>query len=111
MTSGEIIMERHKTIEVNILEEDIETIIEMTILEEVEVGLGTDNIQVILAEMIEVAAVGLDQVQELALTETELRCFKCREYDHFAKDCQNFQTKKEPEQIQPIYNLMKKKQH
>ena len=28
-----------------------------------------------------------------------IRCFKCREYDHLAKDCPNLQTEKEPEQI------------
>ena len=44
----------------------------MTTLKEVEVGLGTDNIQVILRKMIEVAVVGQDQAQELVLRETEL---------------------------------------
>ena len=53
------------------LEEDIEIIIEMTTLEEVEVGLGKDNFQVILEGMTEGVAVGQDQVQELVLTETE----------------------------------------
>ena len=33
------------------------------------------------------------------------RCFKCREYDPFTKDCLNSQTEKEPEQIQQMYNL------
>ena len=41
---------------------DIEIIIETTILEEVEVGIGKDNTQVILEGMIEAVAVGLDQV-------------------------------------------------
>ena len=52
---------------------DTEGIIEMTTLEEVEVGLGTDNIQVISAEMTEVVVVvvGQDQVLELVLIETE----------------------------------------
>ena len=45
---------------------DTEGIIEMITLEEVEVGLGTDSIQIILEGMIELV-VGLDQVQELAL--------------------------------------------
>ena len=36
-------------------------------------------------------------------------CFKCREYDHFAKDCPTSQTEKEPEQIQQMYNLDKDK--
>ena len=51
---------------------DIEVIIEMIALEEVELGPGKDNTQVILEEMIEVVAVGQDQVQEPVLTETEL---------------------------------------
>ena len=53
------------------LEVDIEGIIEMTTLEEEEVGLGKDNIQVILEGMTEIVVVGLDQVQELVLVETE----------------------------------------
>ena len=65
MTLGETIIEKHKFIEVKCLDVDIEIIIiviKMTTSEEVEVGLGTENIQVILAEMIEVIVVGLDQV-------------------------------------------------
>ena len=35
-----------------------------------------------------------------------IRCFKCREYDHFAKDCPNSDTEKgKSEQIQQIFNL------
>ena len=34
-----------------------------------------------------------------------IRCFKSREYDHFAKHCLNSQTEKESEQIPQIYNL------
>ena len=34
-----------------------------------------------------------------------ITCFKCREYDHFVKDCPNSQTEKEPELIQQTYNL------
>ena len=41
---------------------DIEVIIEITTLEEVEVGLGKDNIQVTLEGMTEVVSVGQDQV-------------------------------------------------
>ena len=61
MTIEETILEKCKTIEVKILEVDVEVITYMVILEEVEVGLGKDNIQVISAEMIEVIVVGLDQ--------------------------------------------------
>ena len=34
-----------------------------------------------------------------------IRCFKCREYDHFTTDCPTLQIEKEPEQIQHMYNM------
>ena len=72
MTLEETILEKHKITEVKILEADTEQTLEMIILEEVEVGLGIDNIQVILAEMTEIVVVGLDQVQEPITIETDL---------------------------------------
>ena len=34
-----------------------------------------------------------------------IRCFKCREYGHFAKDCSNSDTEKEQsDQIQQMFN-------
>ena len=34
-----------------------------------------------------------------------IRCFECREYDHFARECPTRQEKKEIEQIQQMFNL------
>ena len=36
-----------------------------------------------------------------------IRCFKCREYDHFVKDCPNISDteKEQSEQIQQMFNL------
>ena len=34
-----------------------------------------------------------------------IRCFKCREYDHFTLDRPNSDTEGESEQIQQMYNL------
>ena len=70
MTLGKTVIERCIITEVKMLEVDIVGFIKMTTLEEVEVGPGKDNIQVILAKMIEVAIVGQGQVQELLLIET-----------------------------------------
>ena len=48
MTLGEGILGKCKIIEVRIIEVDVETTIEMKIMEEVEVGLGKDSIWVTL---------------------------------------------------------------
>ena len=58
----------------------------MIILEEVELGLERNIFQLTLEGMIE-AAVDQDQVQEQVPIRDSFRCFKCREYDQFAKDC------------------------
>ena len=71
MIMEEIILEICKITEVKILEIDTQEIIEMIILKEVGIGLGTDNIQRISEGMLEVV-VGLDQVQELGLIKIEL---------------------------------------
>ena len=33
-----------------------------------------------------------------------IRCFECREYDHFARDCPTTQADREVEQIQQMFN-------
>ena len=34
-----------------------------------------------------------------------IRCFECREYNHFARECPTRQEKREIEQIQQMFNL------
>ena len=59
--------------------------------------------------MIEVV-VGVEQVQELVPIETELDAInKCREYDHFGKDCPTTKIEKEEEQIQQMYYMDEEK--
>ena len=88
------------------MEVDIEEIIEMIIMKDVGVGPEKDSIQETLKGMSEVVVVvGPDQVQELSTNRNRIRCYKCREDDHFAKDCQTSKIEKETEQIQHMYNM------
>ena len=80
VTLGEEILEGCRIIEVRISEVDIEVTLEMTILEDVEVGLEKDSTQITSEEMRE-AVVDLDQVQESTLS--------VGEYNNFVKDCLN----------------------
>ena len=41
------------------------------------------------------------------MTRDRIRCYKCREYDHFAKDCMTSKIEKETEQVQQMYNMDK----
>ena len=34
-----------------------------------------------------------------------IRCFECREYDHFARECPTRQESRETEQIQQMFNM------
>ena len=34
-----------------------------------------------------------------------IKCYKCREYDHFTKDCPTFGEEKEIEQLPGMLNL------
>ena len=72
MTLEETILEKCEITEIKILEVNTEEILEMTILKEVEVDLGKDNIQVILEGLIEIVIAGLDQAQEPVLVEIKL---------------------------------------
>ena len=94
MTLGEEILGKCKIIEIRIIEVDIETTIEMAILEEVEVCLGKDNTQVTLEGMIK-AVVDQGKVQEPNTNRYRIRCSKYREYDHLANDCLNSETEGE----------------
>ena len=48
--------------------------------------------------------VGLGQDQEQVQTD-RIRCFECREYDHFARECPTRQENRETEQIQQMFSL------
>ena len=39
------------------------------------------------------------------MNQDRIRCYKCREYDHFKKDCPTSKEERELEQLQQMSNL------
>ena len=68
----------------------------MIIMKEAEVGIGIDNIPII--EGMKEGTVDLGLGLRDSMNRDRIRCYKCREYDHFAKDCLT-SKQKESEQI------------
>ena len=42
-----------------------------------------------------------------SMNRDRIRCFKCREYGHFARECPTRQESRETEQIQQMFNMDK----
>ena len=111
MFLGEKILEKHKIIDVRILEVDVEVITEMITLKEVGVGLGKHNIQVILEGMTEAVAVGLDQVQEPILTEIGLDVLNVGNRIILLKTVKSHKQKKSQNRYNKCIIETKTKQH
>ena len=79
------------------IEEDIKDVTGMRIITEKEVEIGLEkNIQTIIGEM---------GGSRASTNRDKIRCYKCREYVHFAKDCPTSKEKRKIEQIQNMFNL------
>ena len=92
MTLGETILEKCRIIEVKILEVDIEVIIEMITLEEVEVDPWERQYSDSFSRNDRSSSSRSRSGSRASTNRDRIRYFKCREYDHFAKDCLNTQT-------------------
>ena len=93
-----------KILEDRIVEENIEVIIGMKIITEevVGVGLEKDHFQgILIIEGTIEAWVIVDQ----GLDQDGIRCYKCREYHHFTKDCPTSKEEREIEQVQQMFYL------
>ena len=85
---------------------DIEGIIEMIIMKEIEVGLGIGNIQ-FNTKRDERSDSRSTSGLRASTKRDRIRCYTCREYVYFAKDCPTLKVEKESEQTQQMDNMDK----
>ena len=95
-----------ENMEDRIIEESIEVIGAMNMIE-AEIGQEKGHFQEILVTLEIEVPVTVDQDQDLKLVPTEyrIRCYNCREYDHFVRDCPNSREERDLEQLQLMLDL------
>ena len=81
--------------------EEITEIIEAMVTIEVRTDQGKDHSQGIEAEVI----VDQEQDLELVTNRDRIRCYNCREYYHFTRDCSTSREERDLEQLQQMLNL------
>ena len=112
------IIDPDRITEVAILEETLEDmvdrIIEETIgmkdiMSTIETGIGQERghlQEITVVTEIEVQViVDQDQGLELNKNRDRIRCYKCREYDHFVRDCPNSREERDLELLQQLLNM------
>ena len=88
-------------------EDNIETIIEVIVM----IGAGTALEKGHFPEVITTIEIGSTSKSRsssgsrASMNRDRIRCYKCREYDHFTKDCPTSREEKEIEQLQQMLNL------
>ena len=103
---GETIGKIQEIMEDKTVEESIGiTLIEMTIMIEVGIGLEKGHFPGTMA-VIELGVQSIvDWGQGLEPVQIEIRCYKCREYNHFARECPTSREEREIEQLQQMLDL------
>ena len=91
-----------------IAEESIETAFEMTVMTETGTGLEKGHFPEIMATMLEIGNTSNSRSRSGSRASTNrdrIHCCKCREYNHFARDCPTSMEEKGIEQFQQMLNL------
>ena len=79
----------------------------MVITIEIGIGQGRELLQgvMVMEEIEALAMIDLDQVPELVQNRDRIRCYACREYDHFVRDCPSSREERDLEQLQHMLNM------
>ena len=88
----------------DIEDKEVEGTIEMIgmmITTEVGIGQEKDHPQGVLV----VAEIEAQAGSRASTNRNRIRCYNCREYDHFARDCPTSREKRDLEQLQQMLNL------
>ena len=88
-----------------IVEEDIE-MTDIMIIIEAEIDREKGHLQgIIVVEIGVQVAVDIGQVPDANTNRDRIRCYNCREYDHFARDCPNSREERELERLQQMLDM------
>ena len=73
----------------------------------IEIGIdqGKEPSQEIIEEIEVLAMIGLDSGSRASTNRDRIRCYACREYDHFMRDCPNSREERDLEQLQHMLNM------
>ena len=63
------------------------------------IGQGKELLQgiIVMVEIEALAMIDLDQSPRASTNRDRMRCYACREYDHFARDCPNSREERDLE--------------
>ena len=88
----EVMQENTKSLKDKTVEESVE----MKVMARVEIGTGLEK-----GHFLEI----LGAIQTIGVQADRIRCYKCREYDHFTKDCPTSREERELEHLQQMLNI------
>ena len=87
---------------------DIITVTEGVLIEiKITVGIGVGHLKdrIEIGDSKSASNSGSWSHSRASTNRDRIRCFECREYDHFARECPTRQVNRETEQIQQMFNM------
>ena len=104
------ILDQIRCIEDKIVEVDREETIKIKFMREVGADIEKGSIQKILEGMTSSSSRSRSG-SRASTNRGRIRCYKCREYDHFTKDCLTSKLEKETEKYNKCVTCMRNRHH